>query len=148
MTQKDDRLLVVNVDGLCEPVNPGGTATSGYVIRDESGSLIATKSGVVGKGAGMSNNVAEYAALCECLDLLLDRGMTDSPIEVRSDSTLVVNQMVGKWKFRKGLYEKKYFEAKRLIANFTKLSFRWVPREQNEEADLLSREAYATATKR
>ncbi len=64
MNQKDDRLMVVNIDGLCEPVNPGGIATYGYVIRDESGSLIAKKSGVVGKGAGMSNNVAEYAALC------------------------------------------------------------------------------------
>jgi len=49
MTQKDDRLIVVNIDGLCEPVNPGGIATYGYVIRDESGSLIAKKSGVVGK---------------------------------------------------------------------------------------------------
>jgi ribonuclease HI len=141
-------LIVVNIDGLCEPVNPGGIATYGYVVRDESGSLIAKKSGVVGKGAEMSNNVAEYAALCECLGLFLDRGMADSPIEVRSDSTLVVNQMAGNWKFREGLYKEKYVEAKRLTAKFTRLKFQWVPREQNEEADLLSREAYAAATKR
>src|SRR5438093_13198692 len=48
----------------------------------------------------------------------------------------------GKWKSRKGLYREKYLEAVRLCARFAKLRFRWVPREENEEADLLSREAY------
>ena len=46
--------MVVYVDGLCEPVNPGGTATYGYVIRNEAGRVIARKSGVVGKGPEMS----------------------------------------------------------------------------------------------
>ena len=53
--------IVVYVDGLCEPMNPGGTATYGYLIRNEAGRVIARKSGVVGKGSEMSNNVAEYA---------------------------------------------------------------------------------------
>jgi ribonuclease HI len=47
----------------------------------------------------MSNNVAEYAALCEALRFLENTNMTQSPIEVRSDSRLLVNQMVGGWKF-------------------------------------------------
>ena len=90
----------------------------------------------------MSSNVAEYAALCAALEFLLTKKQEDSVIEVRSDSTLVVNQMSGKWKFRKGLYHEKYLEAVRLCARFAKLRFRWIPREENEEADLLSREAY------
>ncbi len=57
-----DTLIVVHIDGLCEPVNPGGTATFGYVIRDDSGSILASKSGIVGKGPTMTNNVAEYTA--------------------------------------------------------------------------------------
>src|SRR2546425_12554625 len=127
---------------LPEPVNPGGTATFGYVIRDDSGSILASKSGIVGKGPTMSNNVAEYAALCEALKFLLKKSLANSPIEVRGDSALVVNQMSGKWKFRKGLYREKYQEAVRLREQFTDLRFRWIPREENEEADQLSREAY------
>ena len=93
----------------------------------------------------MSSNVAEYAALCEALGFLLTNKHQDSIIEVRSDSTLVVNQMSGKWKSRKGLYREKYLEAVRLCARFPKLRFRWIPREENEEADGLSREAYASS---
>jgi ribonuclease HI len=58
--------------------------------------------------------------------------------------TLVVNQMSGKWKFRKGLYREKYLEAVRLCARFSKLGFRWIRREENEEADGLTREAYGS----
>jgi len=104
--------IVVYVDGLCEPVNPGGTATYGYVVRNDAGRDIARKSGVVGKGTGMSNNVAEYAALCEALRYLIREKMTLLPVEIRSDSRLLVNQMKGEWKFHKGLYAQEYKEAK------------------------------------
>ncbi len=93
----------------------------------------------------MSNNVAEYAALCEVLRVLLRDGRKDEPVEVRSDSRLLVNQMSGNWKFRKGIYAEKYREAVGLTTQFTELSFKWVPREENEEADALTREAYSKA---
>src|SRR5437870_4033549 len=140
--------ILVHVDGLCEPVNPGGTATYGYVVRNDAGRVIARKYGVVGKGTEMSNNVAEYAALCEAFRFLIKEKMTWLPVEIRSDSRLLVNQMKGEWKFHKGLYAKKYSEATDLVAQFGKISFMWVPREENEEADALSREAYADATKK
>src|SRR2546428_9566730 len=66
-------MIVVHIDGLCGPVNPGGKATCGCVIRDDSGSILTGKSGVVGKGPAMSNSVAEYAALCEALEFLLKK---------------------------------------------------------------------------
>src|SRR2546426_8959068 len=138
-------MIVVHIDGLCGPVNPGGKATFGYVIRDDSGSILTSKSGVVGKGPAMSNNVAEYAALCEALEFLLQKNLEDLPIEVRSDSRLVVYQMSEKWKFHGGLYAEKHNEAERLAAEFNRLSFKWIPREENEEADGLSREAYEKA---
>src|SRR5438477_12734582 len=117
--------MVVYVDGLCEPVNPGGTATYGYVIRNDAGRDLARKSGVVGKGPEMSNNVAEYAALCEALHFLIREKLTQLPMEIRSDSRLLVNQMKGEWKFRKGLYAKKYAEAIDLVPQFGKITFKW-----------------------
>src|SRR5437867_645681 len=110
--------MLVYVDGLCEPVNPGGTATYGYVIRNDAGKGITRKSGVVGKGPEMSNNVAEYAALCEALRFLISEKMTQLSIEIRSDSRLLVNQMKGEWKFHKGLYAQKYRDAKALATRF------------------------------
>ena len=136
------------MDGLCEPVNPGGTATYGYVIRNDAGRDVARKYGVVGKGPGMSNNVAEYAALSEALRFLISAKMTRLPIEIRSDSRLLVNQMKGEWKFHKGLYTQKFREAKVLVTEFDRVKFKWIPREENEEADALSREAYAKAAKK
>ena len=138
-------MITVNIDGLCEPVNPGGIATYGYLIWDVDGSLIAKKSGYVGTGPLMSNNVAEYAALCESLDLLLQRHLENAAILVKGDSKLVINQMGGNWKFHEGLYKENYLRAKQLASKFTQLSFKWVPREQNEEADQLTRDAYEIA---
>jgi len=141
-------LIIIHIDGLCEPINPGGTATYGYVIKNsDTGKVIARKSGLVGKGPSMSNNVAEYAALCEALRDLMKQGWENELIEIRGDSKLVINQMAGNWKFREGLYEEKYREAKNLASYFTKLTFKWVPRDDNEEADALTRDAYERALK-
>ena len=42
--------------------NPGGVATYGYLIYRD-GEKIQRGYGVIGSGAGMTNNVAEYSAL-------------------------------------------------------------------------------------
>ena len=86
-------MIVVNFDGLCEPVNPGGIATYGYIIKDDAGLVIAKKSGVVGKGPQMSNNVAEYAALCECLNLLLRREV-EKPTVVSSRRLCLLGESI------------------------------------------------------
>src|SRR5437588_12998238 len=95
----------------------------------------------------MTNKVAEYAALCTALSLLISEKMTRLPIEIRSDSRLLVNQMKGEWKFHKGLYAQKYRDAKALATQFDRVKFKWIPREENKEADALSREAYSQAAK-
>src|SRR3989442_14448357 len=100
-------MIVVHIDGLCGPVNPGGKATFGYVIRDDSGSILTSKSGVVGKGPAMSHSVAEYADLCEALEFLLKQNRENSSIEVRSDSAAVMNRMSDTWRSRTRRYRDK-----------------------------------------
>jgi len=46
------------------------------------------------------------------------------------------------WKVKGGGYLAKLKEAKDLLKEFESISFEWIPREENEEADLLSRIAY------
>ena len=134
-------VFIVYCDGLCEPKNPGGIATYGFVLYKDDIKLYEGK-GLVGEGPAMSNNVAEYAALCNALNFLKEEKLTDEKVIVRSDSRLLVNQMSGEWKVRRGLYISKYNEARKLNIYFRDITYEWIPRESNEEADALSQRVY------
>lgn len=134
-------MIAVYVDGLCEPVNPNGVACWGFSIYKEGVKKLTSK-GVIGEGKGMSNNLAEYTALCEVLRKLLNWGWQNEKIVVYSDSQLLVDQMTGRRGAHGGLYYPAFIEASKLVQKFRKISFIWIPREKNVEADALSREAY------
>ena len=101
-------------DGACGPVNPGGTATFGVVVRNGNGTALLKEHGLVGNGSGMSNNVAEYAGVLQVLKYLAPR--LPGRVTIHGDSNLVINQLNGKWRIRKGLYLSIAMEAKELLA--------------------------------
>lgn len=129
--------VVVFIDGLAEPKNPG-TGTYAYVAYKD-GKKIAEEGGFAGED--VTNNFAEYSALAKALSRMRDMGVDDKII-IRSDSKLVVGQMSLGWKAKGGGYLVKYREVRDLLKGFPSVSFEWIPREKNEEADLLSRIAY------
>jgi ribonuclease HI len=131
-------MIEVFTDGRAEP-NPG-LGTFGYVVY-EDGRKIHEGHGVAGEN--VTNNYAEYFCLVKALERLRPR--RDQRITVLSDSTLLVNQMKGTWRFKGGAYATKYLEAKRLAEEFSKLVFEWIPREKNAEADRLTNIAHAEA---
>jgi ribonuclease HI len=124
------------IDGLAEPRNPG-TGTYGFVIY-EGKKKLAEGSGLAGEG--VTSNFAEYTALREALKRLRSMGIED--VVVRSDSKLVIGQMSQGWKVKGGMYMEKLKEARELVKEFRSVSFEWIPREENGEADLLTRVAY------
>jgi len=134
-------MITIYIDGLCEPVNPGGVATYSFVVF-RNGEKIYQEARVVGSGEGMSNNVAEYAALVSALKWLAKKGWQDEEIKFFSDSQLLVNQMSGLWECHGGYYEKTRLEALELLNDFPRVEFKWIPREENAIADELSRRAY------
>jgi len=134
-------MITVYVDGLTEPVNPGGVGTIGFAVYRD-GERLHREARVIGEGPTISNNRAEYEALNGALQWLLEHGLSAEEVEVHSDSRLLVNQMQGRWAVKGGLYMAAHERAKILASRFPRLSIRWVPREENEEADSLSREAY------
>lgn len=136
--------IVVNADGLCEPTNPGGVACYGWVARRE-GEKIGEGWGEVARGPDATNNLAEYRAVIAALEWLLGRGLAAEPVLVRSDSQLVIRQVQGRYRVRCERIRPLWQRVRELGAEFAHLEFEWVPREQNEEADLLSRRAYAEA---
>jgi len=134
-------------DGACEPVNPGGAATSGVIVKGKEGTVLLEEGRLVGKGSGMSNNVAEYAAVIRVFEYLMS--CSPAHVIVHGDSSLVINQLHGRWAARKGLYYSTYLKAPELLSRLRGLGWqidlRWINRTQNDECDALSRGALAEA---
>ncbi|MCS7112319.1 MAG: ribonuclease HI family protein [Ignisphaera sp.] len=131
-------------DGLCEPINPGGVATYGYVVY-RGGKQIASGYGVIGAGMlgnDTSNNIAEYHALIKLLEKLVELGMVRD-IEIYGDSQLVINQINGVFMVRSSRIRPLYERAIELLNMLQNAKLIWIPREMNKEADRLSYKAYA-----
>lgn len=129
-------------DGACEPVNPGGNCSWGIVIKKD-GRTIHKSSGFVGSGDGMTNNVGEYCGVYALLKELIKMEQTNEEIKIYGDSMMVINQMSGAWTVRdkhEKPYKKFAREAKELSKQFKRVTYKWIPREQNEEADRLSKQ--------
>ncbi len=130
-------LLEAWFDGVCEPVNPGGHAAYGAVVL-RGGKELLREGGYVGHGEGMSNNVAEYAGVLRVLEFL---ATLDGPALIRGDSKLVISQLTGEWKAKKGLYLDRYRQAVALVARLgSRVRLEWVGRDQNSLCDDLSKQ--------
>jgi len=128
------------IDGGCAPVNPGGTAIAKFLIKSPAGMYVHSESNVIGKGPGMSNNVAEYCALIALLDWVKNHepGKILS-LTILSDSMLVVNQINGDFKIKNGLYRESALLANEKwqeLETQLKLRIIHIPREENQAHDV------------
>ena len=130
--------ITLHFDGSCEPQNPGGNMGFGVLIK-LNGKIIFENTGFAPASPRNTNNVAEYQALVNGLQWLLDNAFSSDQIEVMGDSMLVINQMKKVWRAKGGFYFPTYQKACALRDQFDNISFRWIPRDQNSEADNLSR---------
>ncbi|WP_270887751.1 bifunctional RNase H/acid phosphatase [Pedococcus sp. 5OH_020] len=131
------RTLVVEADGGSRG-NPG-VAGYGALVRDPgSGVVIWEGAAPLGR---QSNNVAEYSGLIAGLQAA-HRIEPGADVEVRMDSKLVVEQMAGRWKIKHKDMRRLASQARDLCARITaaggSVSFTWIPRERNKDADALS----------
>jgi ribonuclease HI len=138
--------LTLFFDGSCEPKNPGGWGTCGWVLMNQ-GEVLASDSKVCSEpGPRSTNNVAEYCALGFALNYL-EKESWKGNLSIFGDSKLVVNQMTGEWVCNKEHLQKLRQRCRELLNIVAKSwSIAWVPREHNERADALSRQAYEKAT--
>jgi probable phosphoglycerate mutase len=94
-----------------------------------------------------TNNVAEYNGLIAGLRAAaeIDPG---AEVEVRMDSRLVVEQMSGRWKIKHPDMKPLAAAAAEAAGVFARVSYTWIPRERNKDADRLANEAMDRATGR
>jgi len=133
-------MIKLYFDGACGPNNPGGKCGGGAVVH-EDGKMIAeiAKNYIPIKKGETSNNLGEYIGLICGLEYLIANGRALEEIKVYGDSNMVISQMTKKWRIKKGIYEKQAKVAENLIKNFPNIKFSWIPREQNDRADGMSK---------
>ncbi|MEV0967916.1 bifunctional RNase H/acid phosphatase [Microtetraspora glauca] len=122
--------------------NPG-PAGYGAVVKDADGRVLAESAEAIGTA---TNNVAEYRGLIAGLESLLALGGEGASAEVRMDSKLVIEQMAGRWKIKNEGLRPLALEAGAL-ARRLRVTWKWIPREQNSHADRLANEAMDAAAK-
>jgi ribonuclease HI len=131
--------MVAYIDGGSRG-NPG-PAGFGVRIEDGQGVLIEEWHGALGVA---TNNVAEYHGLLAALAWAVDHGVPS--LEIRSDSQLLVRQMLGDYRVKNAGLLPLFKEARALAARIPKIGFTHVRRELNTEADRLANEAMDQAT--
>ncbi|MFB7123758.1 bifunctional RNase H/acid phosphatase [Kitasatospora sp. NPDC056273] len=127
--------FIVEADGGSRG-NPG-PAGYGAVVRDgDTGQIIAEAAEFIGHA---TNNVAEYKGLIAGLRAARDLD-PDASVDVRMDSKLVVEQMSGRWKIKHPDMQPLAAEARTVLPR-ARVTYTWIPRERNKDADRLANEA-------
>lgn len=135
-------MIKVNFDGACGPMNPGGRCGGGAVLIKDNKILAEIFDEYIPEKFGeTSNNVGEYYGLLKALEYLLENKLENETIFIEGDSNMVIMQMSGRWRIKKGIYRDIALKTKETVNRFKNIMFIWVPREENEWADELSKKA-------
>ncbi len=139
-------LIEVFLDGLCQPINPGGIPCYAFIVKRD-GKTIYSDYGIAGEpfSEDSTNNVAEYTALVKALEWLFANNLGSSRVKIMSDSQLIVNQLTGDYKVKAKRMLSLYRQVLKLMSTFQEIQIKWVPREKNREADRLTNKAYNKA---
>lgn len=115
-------------DGGTGPTNPGNSACAA-VVKLNNGTTH-----IFGEAIGrQTNNVAEWEGLLLGMRQALALGATD--LEVYGDSNLVINQASKRWATKADSMKALAARCYELASQFNKVSYTWIPRALNHEAD-------------
>jgi probable phosphoglycerate mutase len=129
-----DARLVAYIDGGSRG-NPG---PAGFGVRVErpDGTLLEELAESIGVA---TNNVAEYRGLIAALEWARARG--ERTLHVRSDSLLLVQQMLGRYRVKHPGLQPLHARARLLAYEIGGVTFEHVRRESNTHADRLANTA-------
>jgi ribonuclease HI len=133
----------VFTDSSIEPFNPGGLLTWAFIVK-WCNKIIHQDTKIIGWGNGMTNNLGEYTAVLAAMQWLLSLPESERYTTiVNSDSQLVVKQCSGAWACHEETLASILSLIQRSKVAYGKaITFRWISRGKNTEADTLSRSLY------
>jgi ribonuclease HI len=126
--------FVAHVDGGARG-NPG-PAGWGACIRSPDGTVVAELSGFIGSA---TNNVAEYTGLVETLKWCEAQGA--DKVHIRSDSLLMVQQMLGRYKVKSPGLQPLHAKARLVGDRIGRVTYEHIQRDLNKDADRLANAA-------
>ena len=131
--------IILYIDGGARG-NPG---PAGYGVRAEraDGTLLEEFSEAIGVA---TNNVAEYRGLLAALEWAARHGA--KAVHVRSDSLLLVQQMLGNYKVKNAGLQPLHAKARLLAQEIGRVSYEHVRRDFNANADRLANSAMDSAS--
>lgn len=129
LTERTSSKWTLSIDGSS---NVNGTGI-GLVLTSPKGDLIQQ---AIRRGFRSTNNEAKYEALIA--ELTLAKGIGVKKLQVRSDSQLVVNQLVGTYQARDTKMAAYVSHVKTLQSEFDEFDITQVPRLENNHADALA----------
>ena len=133
-------MIVAYIDGGARG-NPG-PAGYGVRIEREDGTLVEEFFDAIGVA---TNNVAEYRGLLAALEWALAH--REPAVHVRSDSLLLVQQMLGRYKVKHPGLVPLHAKAHELARQIGRVSFEHVGRGSNTHADRLANCAMDSASR-
>lgn len=132
--------ITAHVDGAARG-NPGPAGYGVHMVTDR-GEVIE----ICGYLGHATNNVAEYSGLLEALTVAREEGATE--VEIVSDSLLLVNQMLGKYRVKHPNLIPLFQKARLMAHQFRRFSIRHTLRAGNKDADRLANQAVDQANGR
>jgi len=127
------RSLEVYVDGACSG-NPGPAAIGALIMEGQRN--LKNISQTIGDA---TNNIAEYTALIFALQEVLL--LKADQVKVYTDSELMYQQVTGAYKVKNDHLKLLHAQVQHLIQGFNSFEIKYIPREQNSEADKLATQA-------
>jgi len=144
----DHSIYELRFDGLFREAKEGsraGLMGIGWLLsRGEK--LIAHGYGVTARGMDATSNMAEYLALIDGLQAILDMGLEDQPVKVLGDARVIICQMTGDSRVSTERQFPVYRRARKLARKLHIVAWEWIPRKENKAADLLTRHALREVT--
>lgn len=129
--------IFINTDGGSRG-NPGISGI-GVSVSNEQGEVLHEECRSLGIH---TNNEAEYQAVIDSLQWLLQSKYKTEKVVWRLDSMLVVEQLNRHWKIKEPRLQQLANEAWQLLAKLTQNhTFVYVPRAENARADALANQA-------
>jgi ribonuclease HI len=124
-------------------MNPCGLLTWAFIAKLRN-IVVHSEKDIVGWGKGMTNNLGEMTAVLAAVHWLVTLPTADRyPVVINSDSQLIVKQCAGTWNCNDEKLQVLLSLIQRGRAAYGKaITFRWIPRTNNIEADALSRSLY------
>ena len=119
---------LLRFDGACRG-NPGEGGSAAVIYKDNE---------IIDKcyyyhPKTVTNNIAEYYGLLGGLNMCIEKGYDN--IFVEGDSKLVIEQVFGKWKTRHKNLIPLNNQINKIKKLFVSIYGKWIPREENGDAD-------------